>query len=77
MCARYLSAALTSECKDELAFERKLYVIRKRAELAIRYGGAEEGRILLRAELILSSKIVYKGMLTTVAGGTVLSRPAG
>lgn len=29
--------------KDDLSFERKLYVIRKRAELSIRYGGAEEG----------------------------------
>lgn len=54
--------------KDDLSFERKLYVIRKRAELAIRYGGAEEGESFYVPSLSCK-KIVYKGMLTTVQVG--------
>lgn len=49
---------------DDLAFERKLYVVRKRAELAIRYGGVEEGESFYLPSLSCR-KIVYKGMLTT------------
>lgn len=49
---------------DELAFERKLYVIRKRAELAIRYAGLEGGDMFYFPSFS-SKKIVYKGMLTT------------
>lgn len=49
---------------NELSFERKLYVIRKRAELAIRYGGAEEDESFYIPSLSCR-KIVYKGMLTT------------
>ncbi|EFM11936.1 Glutamate synthase (ferredoxin) [Paenibacillus curdlanolyticus YK9] len=48
----------------ELAFERKLYVIRKRAELAIRFGGAE-GADKFYFSSLSTKKIVYKGMLTT------------
>lgn len=54
----------SAEVSDELAFERKLYVIRKRAELAIRYGGAEEAESFYLPSLSCR-KIVYKGMLTT------------
>ncbi|WP_337098219.1 glutamate synthase large subunit [Paenibacillus sp. YIM B09110] len=50
--------------KDVLAFERKLYVIRKRAELAIRFAGKEGGNMFYFSSLS-SRKIVYKGMLTT------------
>ncbi|MFX3632189.1 MAG: glutamate synthase large subunit [Candidatus Pristimantibacillus sp.] len=50
--------------KDVLAFERKLYVIRKRAELAIRYSGKEGGEMFYFSSMS-SKKIVYKGMLTT------------
>ncbi|MED4957199.1 glutamate synthase central domain-containing protein, partial [Paenibacillus macerans] len=50
--------------RDELAFERKLYVIRRRAELAIRYGGAEGGDAFYVSSLSCR-KVVYKGMLTT------------
>ena len=50
--------------QDELAFERKLYVIRKRAEHAIRYSGAE-GADSFYFSSLSSKKIVYKGMLTT------------
>ena len=47
---------------DPLAFERKLYVIRKRAERAIRYNGHEQGNRFYIASLS-SRTIVYKGML--------------
>jgi len=54
------SAALA----DDLAFERKLYVIRKRAELAIRYADIP-GSDMFYFPSFSSKKIVYKGMLTT------------
>ncbi|AZN40008.1 glutamate synthase large subunit [Paenibacillus albus] len=54
----------SAELKDELAFERKIYVIRKRAEIAIRYTGAE-GADSFYFSSMSSKKIVYKGMLTT------------
>jgi len=53
-----------AELKDDLAFERKIYVIRKRAELAIRYSGKDGGNMFYFSSLS-SKKIVYKGMLTT------------
>ncbi|MDB4866274.1 MAG: glutamate synthase large subunit, partial [Cohnella sp.] len=53
----------------DMAFERKLYVIRKRAELAIRYSGMEGGDSFYFPSLS-SKKIVYKGMLTTVQVGS-------
>ena len=49
---------------DELAFERKLFIIRKRAELSIRYGGVEEAESFYMPSMSCR-KIVYKGMLTT------------
>ncbi|MFF2484721.1 glutamate synthase large subunit [Paenibacillus sp. NPDC058071] len=55
--------------KDELSFERKLYVIRKRAEKAIRYSGKEGGEMFYFSSLS-SKKIVYKGMLTTEQVGS-------
>jgi glutamate synthase domain-containing protein 2/glutamate synthase domain-containing protein 1/glutamate synthase domain-containing protein 3 len=47
---------------DDLAFERKLYVIRRRAENAIRYGGQEFGRWFYVPSLSHRT-LVYKGML--------------
>ncbi|MCX6045247.1 MAG: glutamate synthase large subunit, partial [Chloroflexi bacterium] len=47
---------------DEMAFERKLYIIRKRAEQAIRYGGAPQADRFFIASLS-SRTLVYKGML--------------
>ena len=47
---------------DPLAFERKLYVIRKRAEHAIRYNDNIPGSRFYIASLSAST-IVYKGML--------------
>ncbi|MNU52546.1 Ferredoxin-dependent glutamate synthase 1 [compost metagenome] len=54
----------SGDIKDDLSFERKLYVIRRRAELAIRYGGAEQGDAFYMPSLSCR-KVVYKGMLTT------------
>lgn len=54
---------------DDLTFERKLYVIRKRAEQAIRYMGGEGGNSFYIASLS-SRTIVYKGMLTAEQVGT-------
>lgn len=51
---------------SELAFERKLYIIRKRAEQAIRYSSAPQGgEAYFYFTSLSSSTIVYKGMLTT------------
>jgi len=47
---------------DALAFERKLYVIRKRAEKTIRYNGyADGGKFYIPS--LSSRTVVYKGML--------------
>ncbi|WP_223068119.1 glutamate synthase large subunit [Paenibacillus caui] len=61
---RQVFIARSEGIKDDLAFERKLYVIRRRAELGIRYGGAENGDQFYMSSLSCR-KIVYKGMLTT------------
>lgn len=49
---------------DNLTFERKLYIIRKRSELAIRFADVAGGHMFYFTSLS-SRKIVYKGMLTT------------
>ncbi|GAB4544687.1 MAG: glutamate synthase large subunit [Anaerolineae bacterium] len=48
---------------DDMAFERKLYVIRKRAENAIRYAGKVEGGHYFYICSLSYKTIVYKGML--------------
>src|ERR1019366_6313191 len=48
-----------------LAFERKLYVIRKRAEHAIRYSGKLAGGEFFYLSSLSCKTIVYKGMLLT------------
>ncbi|MFZ4482672.1 MAG: glutamate synthase large subunit [Chthoniobacterales bacterium] len=50
--------------KDELAFERKLYVIRHRLFNEIRYAGAPGGSFFYLPSFS-SRTLVYKGMLTT------------
>ncbi|HEX3717722.1 MAG TPA: glutamate synthase large subunit [Verrucomicrobiae bacterium] len=50
--------------QDDMAFERKLYVIRKRAERAIRYGGIKGGHWFYISSLS-GRTLVYKGMLLT------------
>ena len=61
---RQIFIGRSADLKDDMAFERKLYIIRKRAEQAIRYGkGAGKGVFYVAS---LSYKtIVYKGMLLT------------
>src|SRR5213594_78342 len=49
--------------KDDLAFERKLYVIRRRAENAIRYAGLP-GKDFFYISSLSCRTIIYKGMLT-------------
>ena len=49
--------------KDELAFERKLYVIRRRAENAIRYAGLAGSDFFYMPSLSCRT-LIYKGMLT-------------
>jgi glutamate synthase domain-containing protein 2/glutamate synthase domain-containing protein 1/glutamate synthase domain-containing protein 3 len=49
--------------KDDMAFERKLYVIRRRAENAIRYAGLPGGDFFYVPSLSHKT-IIYKGMLT-------------
>ncbi len=50
---------------DDLAFERKLYVIRKRAENAIRYSGKVAGGDFFYVSSLSYKTVVYKGMLLT------------
>jgi glutamate synthase domain-containing protein 2/glutamate synthase domain-containing protein 1/glutamate synthase domain-containing protein 3 len=49
--------------KDDLDFERKLYVIRRRAENAIRYAGLVGGDFFYISSMS-SRTLIYKGMLT-------------
>src|SRR5580704_12255376 len=49
---------------DDMAFERKLYVIRKRAERAIRYSGVKGGHWFYISSLSCRT-LIYKGMLLT------------
>ncbi|WP_054956598.1 glutamate synthase large subunit [Paenibacillus dakarensis] len=58
----------SQDIQDDLDFERKLYIIRRRAERSIRYSGAPEGDTFYISSLSCR-KIVYKGMLTTVQVG--------
>jgi glutamate synthase (NADPH/NADH) large chain len=62
----YIRQALIAknpELEDDLAFERKLYLIRKQAETAIRYSGMPGGSAFYIASLSCRT-VVYKGMLT-------------
>ena len=54
----------SSKINDDMAFERKLYVIRKRAENAIRYGGVKGGSSFYISSLSYKT-MIYKGMLLT------------
>ena len=51
----------SADLPDPMAFERKLYVIRKRATNTIRYAGHDENFYI---PSLSSRTIVYKGMLT-------------
>lgn len=54
----------SEDIDDDQDFERKLYVIRRRASDAIRYSGLDGGDFFYSATLSART-IVYKGMLTT------------
>ena len=49
--------------KDDMAFERKLYVIRKLAEREIRYGGKVSGGNWFYVSSLSCRTVIYKGML--------------
>ena len=53
----------SSSLADDLAFERKLYVIRRSAENAIRYGNVPGGEYFYISSLSYKT-FIYKGMLT-------------
>src|SRR6516162_6785186 len=64
---------------DDMAFERKLYVIRKRAENAIRFSGKVKGGEFFYLASLSYKTVVYKGMLLTAQLGEYypdLSHPA-
>jgi glutamate synthase (ferredoxin) len=49
--------------KDEAAFERKLYIIRKLAEQKIRYGNTVPGGKFFYVASLSARTLTYKGML--------------
>src|SRR2546425_5557707 len=62
---RQVFIARDKKLTDDLAFERKLYVIRKRAEQAIRYSGKVKGGDFFYISSLSFKTCVYKGMLLT------------
>ncbi len=59
---RQVFIARDPKLKDDMAFERKLYVVRKLAERGIRYAGIKGGNQFYIASLSHKT-IIYKGML--------------
>ncbi len=59
---RQIFIGRSSKLQEDMAFERKLYVIRRRVENAIRYGGVKGGQYFYVPSLSYRT-IVYKGML--------------
>src|SRR5687767_15066605 len=59
---RQIFIGRSGKLTDDMAFERKLYVIRKRAENAIRYGKIKGGNQFYVSSLSYKT-IIYKGML--------------
>ncbi len=59
---RQIFIGRNSKIQDDLAFERKLYVIRRRAENAIRFSGMKGGKYFYILSLSYKT-IIYKGML--------------
>jgi glutamate synthase (ferredoxin) len=62
---RLIFIARNPDIADEMAFERKLYVIRKRAENEIRYGGIFEGGEFFYIASLSHKTLIYKGMLVS------------
>jgi len=62
---RQVFIARNANLADDMAFERKLYVIRKLAESAIRYSGKVKGGGFFYLSSLSYKTVVYKGMLLT------------
>ncbi|MEY2409633.1 MAG: hypothetical protein QOF48_2303, partial [Verrucomicrobiota bacterium] len=62
-CVRQIFIGRNGKLADDLAFERKLYVIRKRAENAIRYSGKFTGGHYFYVSSLSFKTCIYKGML--------------
>ncbi len=62
---RQVFIARHAKLADDMGFERKLYVIRKRAENAIRYSGKVKGGEFFYLASLSYKTVVYKGMLLT------------
>ncbi len=62
---RQVFIARNDKLADDMAFERKLYVIRKRVENAIRYSGKVEGGDFFYVSSLSYKTLIYKGMLLT------------
>jgi glutamate synthase domain-containing protein 2/glutamate synthase domain-containing protein 1/glutamate synthase domain-containing protein 3 len=62
-CVRQIFIGRNPDIQDDLAFERKLYVIRRQAENAIRYGDMA-GREFFYIPSLSYKTLIYKGMLT-------------
>ena len=60
---RQIYIGRNSKIQDDEAFERKLYVIRKRAETTIRYSATHQGSGSFYIASLSYKTIVYKGML--------------
>ncbi len=61
-CIRQIFIGRNSKLKDDNAFERRLYVIRRRVENTIRYAKVKGGKYFYVSSLSCKT-IVYKGML--------------
>ena len=59
---RQVFIARDTKIKDDMAFERKLYVVRKLAEKGIRYAGIKGGNRFYISSLSYKT-VIYKGML--------------
>jgi glutamate synthase (ferredoxin) len=62
---RQVFIARNAKLADDMAFERKLYVIRKLAEKAIRYSGKVSGGGNFYFASLSFKTVIYKGMLLT------------
>ena len=62
---RMIFIARNPDIFDDMAFERKLYIIRKRAENEIRYGGIFEGGEFFYIASLSHRTLIYKGMLVS------------
>jgi glutamate synthase (ferredoxin) len=65
-CMRQVFIGRSGKLADDMAFERKLYVIRKRAENTIRYSGRFAGGHYFYISSLSYKTCIYKGMLMPV-----------